>query len=230
MVRQSQTRDGEWAVDIQAVVSSDKLHGNITLLLRQIDNPKSMVIVDPTARSRSEFSRQAHREINAALLAEGFEVINQDVSSQLHSEAADLMDVNQVGQTAAKMALKYNADVAFLIEVQESQQTNYGVTETIVEVGCQVISAASGQIFADAQIRVSGLRRTMEGIRGFSDVKQNAIALDDDSAAQNFVGLSAVFKGTTDKLIDRVFDNADPDLFRTPDLRLQRTTQIEFQM
>ena len=117
VVRQSRTPDGEWAVDIQAVVSSDKLQGNITLLLRQIDNPKSMVTVGPTARSRSEFSRRAHREINAALLAEGFEVINQDVSSQLRSEVADLMDVNQVGQTAARMALKYNADVAFLVEV-----------------------------------------------------------------------------------------------------------------
>lgn len=280
VVRQVQN-NGEWTVDINAVVSGDKLEGNITLLLRQIDNPKSMVIVDPTARTRSEFSRQAHREINAALLAEGFEVINQDVSSQLRAEVADLMDVNQVGQTAAKMALRYNADVAFLVEVQESQQTSYGVTETVVEVGCQVISAASGQIFADAQIRVSGLtpqdaavkagqqlaqrlvnnvkiqfanlaqqgnrfsvrlwgidsyrqarglRRTLEGIRGFSDVKQNAIALDADSKAQNFVDLSVVFKGTTDELIDQVFDNADPELFRTLDLRLQRATQIEFQM
>ncbi|MEM7359200.1 MAG: hypothetical protein AAF431_08895 [Pseudomonadota bacterium] len=281
VVRQTQGADGEWVVDIRAVVSGDKLQGNITLLLRQIDNPKSMVIVDPAARSRSEFSRQAHREINAALLAEGFEVINQDISVELRAEVADLMDVNQVGQTAAKMALRYNADVAWMVEVQESQQTSYGVTETVVEVGCQVISAASGQIFADAQIRVSGLtpqeaavkagkqlaaqlvnnvkiqfanlaqqgnrysvrlwgidsyrqarglRRTLEGIRGFSDVKQNAIALDSDSTAQNFVDLSVVFKGTTDQLIDQVFDNADPNLFKTLDLRLQRATQIEFQL
>ena len=85
------------------------------------------------------------------------------------------MDVNQVGQTAAKMALKYNADVAFLVEVQESQQTNYGVTETIVEVGCQVISAASGQIFADAQIRVSGLTAQKAAVKAGQQLAQRLV-------------------------------------------------------
>tara|TARA_S200000501_G_scaffold298581_1_gene285143 strand:+ start:269 stop:751 length:483 start_codon:yes stop_codon:yes gene_type:complete len=85
------------------------------------------------------------------------------------------MDVNQVGQTAAKMALKYNADVAFLVEVQESQQTNYGVAETIVEVGCQVISAASGQIFTDAQIRVSGLTAQKAAVKAGQQLAQRLV-------------------------------------------------------
>ena len=61
-------------------------------------------------------------------------------------------------------------------------------------------------------------------------MKQNAIVLDSDSTALNFVGLSGVFKDTTDQLIDKVFDNADPDLFKTLNLWLQPTTQIEFQL
>ena len=61
-------------------------------------------------------------------------------------------------------------------------------------------------------------------------MKQNAIVLDSDSTALIFVGLSGVFKDTTDQLIDKVFDNADPDLFKTLNLWLQPTTQIEFQL
>ena len=61
-------------------------------------------------------------------------------------------------------------------------------------------------------------------------MKQNAIVLDSDSTALIFVGLSGVFKDTTDQLIDKVFDNADPDLFKTLNLWLQPTTQVEFQL
>ena len=54
--------------------------------------------------------------------------------------------------------------------------------------------------------------------------------LDSDSTAQNFVGFSGVFKGTTDQLIDKAFDHVDPDLFKTLNLWPQPTTQIEFQL
>lgn len=276
-----QDEAGLWSVTIRADVDADQLKGNIALMLRQIDSPKSMVIVDPFSSSNSEFARSAHRQLTAALVKEGFEVVNQDVSADLRAEIGSLMDVSAAGRSAARMALRFDADVAWMVVVRERPASaGYGLSQYTVDVACQVLSAASGRVFADAEISVNGVdagdaarragsmlaeqlldqvkisfadlaqegnrytvrlwgissyrqarsfRSVLVGLPGFSSVKQNAIALD-ETTEKSFVDLSLIFKGTTEELIDQVFDSAKADSLQRLDLRLQRATQIEFQL
>lgn len=278
---EKQDSAGMWSVTIDATVDGDKLKGNIALMLSQIDNPKSMVVVDPYSTSNSEFSRSVHRQLNASLLTQGFEVVNENVSQQLRAEMGGLMDVNKAGQSAAALALKYNADVVWMVVVKQRQgNTSYGVTDHIADVGCQVIASASGQIFADAEVSVKGVdqadaarragkeltlelvnqvkiqfaalaqqgvkysirlwridsyrqargfRKALAALDGFSDVKQNALAID-KGADQNFVDLTLTFRGTTDELLDSIFDKVAEGNLESLDVRLQRSTQIELEL
>lgn len=282
VLEESKDNAGLWLVTIEAIVDDDKLNGNIQMMLHKLDNPKSMVIVDPYSATLSPFARSAHRQINSLLVQKMFEVVNPDITEQLHSEVHEMMKVNTLNQAAAKLALQYNADVAWMVVVKSAKgEKLYGVQDYVAIVGCQVVAATTGRIFADEEIRVHGVdeqdaaqkagkqiadmlidrvrvqfatlaqagnqytvrlwgigsykdarafRTAITTISGFSDVKQNTLAVD-KGAESNFVELSVNFRGSIDELIDKVMDQLE----RTPgfeslDLKLQRAGQAEFVM
>lgn len=157
VLEESQQEDW-WTVRIRAAVDSDRLEGNIRLLLEQLDNPVSMVIVDPYGKNNSDFTRSIHRQLNQHLVNNGFKVVNPDVSQQLRQEISRMMADEGPVSAASRLGAMHNADVTWMVEVSERQGSeSYGLRDVIIDAACQVVAATSGEIFADTIVTARGV-------------------------------------------------------------------------
>lgn len=280
VIKEGRDSGGVYNITISAIVDDNVLNGNIQMLLHQINNPKCMVIVDPYSPSLSPFARSAHRQINGLLAKNKFDVVNPNITQKLHNEVHAMMKVNTLNQVAAKLALKYNADVAWMVNVKSRKgQKLYGVYDYTATVGCQVVVSTTGKILADEEMNVHGIneqdaaknagkriaqelmervkvqfammaqqgtqyilrlwgidsyrtarkfKKAVTQINGFSDVKQNSVAID-KGAASNFVELSVKYKGSIDTMMDLIFDQLEHVKgFEKLDIKLQGPNNIEF--
>ena len=157
-VLEESQQENWWTVRIRAAVDSDRLEGNIRLLLEQLDNPVSMVVVDPYGKNNSDFTRSIHRQLNQHLVNSGFKVVNPEVSQQLRREISRMMSDEGSVPAASRLAAMHNADVTWVVEVSERQGAeSYGVRDVIIDAACQVVAATSGEIFADTTVTARGI-------------------------------------------------------------------------
>lgn len=117
-----------------------------------IGTPRIIVVPDANVSELSPYGRSAARVVIGELSKKRFMVVNSSQIQQLHDEVHQMMKVNTINQAAAKIGLKYSAEVVMALEVTHTIKGYDEISKQAAANGTvagQVYESTTGQILYD---------------------------------------------------------------------------------
>lgn len=117
-----------------------------------IGTPRIIVVPDVNVPELSAYGRSAARVVIGTLAREHFMVVNSSQIQQLHDEVHAMMKVNTINQAAAKIGLKYSAEIVMALEVRHRIKGYDEISKQAAARGTvagQVYETTTGQILYD---------------------------------------------------------------------------------
>ncbi len=107
-------REGSYFVKIQATVDPDKVKEDATIIYREMDKPRMMVLVTEAAGEKEFKSSAAENVVTEFLLGKGFQMIDQAIAKENIKKAELRLAAEGNAKAAAKIGLRSGAEVIII--------------------------------------------------------------------------------------------------------------------
>jgi hypothetical protein len=108
------SREGSYFVKIQATVNPDKVKEDATVIYREMDKPRMMVLVTEAVGEKELKSSAAENVISESLLEKGFQMIDQAVAKENIKKDELRLAAEGNAKAAAKIGLRSGAEVIII--------------------------------------------------------------------------------------------------------------------
>ena len=158
IITKTQASDGSWEVKIKAVISRSMMRDDLAsfqILLESMDKPKVMVVIKENNVGNDEPTNASAEGAIIKFLKSPyeFEIVDQDVVSQVRSDAAKMSDLTGNPAEAAALGRAYGAEVlitgsAIAREAEGMSASLGGMKSVQADVTLKAISCATGRVVA----------------------------------------------------------------------------------
>ena len=107
-------REGSYFVKIQATVDPDKVKEDATIIYREMDKPRMMVLVTEAAGEKEFKSSAAENVVTEFLLGKGFQMIDQAIAKENIKKDELRLAAEGNAKAAAKIGLRSGAEVIII--------------------------------------------------------------------------------------------------------------------
>ncbi len=107
-------REGSYFVKIQATVNPDKVKEDATIIYREMDKPRMMVLVTEAAGEKELKSSAAENVVTESLLEKGFQMIDQAIAKENIKKDELRLAAEGNAKAAAKIGLRSGAEVIII--------------------------------------------------------------------------------------------------------------------